>query len=136
MARYIKPVAQGGATPLIRYVSNALLARIKQTDYDDYSSVLPIVKNGLSSDASYQRETTRTEESLQSWEALQQLCYACCTGDITADLASIEDRIMRANNYWGKIAQAGFTAGVEAQCERLESMRGGIRLFREWAELT
>lgn len=137
MGRYIKPMMQGGATPLIRYVSNTLLARIKQTDYDNYVRVLPLVKNGLSSDAYYEEETTRhQEEALQSWESLHHLCVACFSGDIAFDLAAIKTKIEQAKGYWGQIGESGLTSGVEAQCDRLDAMLGGIRLFTEWAELT
>ncbi len=135
MGRYIKPAVPGGNAPLIRYVSNALLARIKQTDFDNYSSVHSLVKNRLSLDKYYKDETTRVEESLQTWEALKQLCGECCTGDIVSDLSSFEERITKATKYWGEIAQAGFSSGVEAQCDRLNAMRAAIGLFREWAEL-
>jgi hypothetical protein len=136
MGRYIKPAAQGGSAPLIRYVSNALLARIKQTDYDNYSSVLPLVRNGLPSDEYYEGETTRPQESLQTWAALNKLCSVCCTDDIASDLATIEGRITKAAGYWSRIAESGFTSGVEAHYEHLEAMRDGINLFRKWAELT
>jgi hypothetical protein len=136
MERYIKPPVQGGSAPLVRYVSNALLARIKQNDYDNYSRILPQVKNRLSSDAYYTRVTTRAEEALQTWDALNRLCIDSCQGDTADDLIRFEERITQATKHWSRIAQAGLSQGVEAQYERLEAMSGGISLFREWAELT
>jgi hypothetical protein len=136
MGRYVKPPTQGGSAPLIRYVSNPLLARIKQTDYDNYLSVLPFIKNKLSSDAYYKEETTKSEEALQTWEALAQLCASCVTGSIETDLSAFEDRLKKADKYWSLLADAGLTAGVEAQRDRLEAMQDAITLFRKWAELS
>lgn len=136
MGRYLKPKAQGGSAPLIRYVSNSLLARIRQTDYDDYRKVVGGVANALDSDKYYNNETTRTQEAIQTWDALGALCTKVSTGDISSDLMAFEARIERAGILWGEIADAGLSAGVEAQLERLTAMREGIRLFREWAELT
>jgi len=136
IGRYVKPPTQGGSAPVIRYVSNPLLARIKQTDFDNYVRVLPLVKNKMKSDVFYEEETTRAEEALQTWDALTQLCAKCHTGDLDVDLLAFEDRITRAEKYWGMLAEAGFTTGVEAQCDRLDAMKGAITLFRKWAELS
>lgn len=136
MARYVKPPSQGGSAPVIRYVSNALLARIKQTDFDNYVKVLPLVRNRLKSDGFYEEETARKEEAIQTWEAISQLCKKCCNENLEDDLVNFEDRIIKADKYWSTIAEAGFTSGVEAQQDRLEAMRGAISLFREWAELS
>lgn len=136
MARYVKPPSQGGSAPVIRYVSNALLARIKQTDFDNYVKVLPLVRNRLKSDEFYEEETARKEEAIQTWEAISQLCKKCCSGNLEDDLVNFEDRIISAHKYWSMLAEAGFTSGVEAQQDRLEAMSGAISLFREWAELT
>jgi len=136
MGRYVKPPTQGGSAPLIRYVSNPLLARIKQTDYDNYLSVLPFIRNKLSSDTYYKEETTKSEEALQTWEALTQLCANCVKGNIETDLSAFEERLKKADKYWNMLAEAGLTAGVEAQRDRLEAMQDAIILFREWAELS
>lgn len=136
MGRYIKPPTQGGSAPVIRYVSNGLLARIKQVDYDNYREVISGVDNSLESDNYYSGETTKTEEALQTWDALHSLCNDSYSGDIEADLKSFEARITQAVALWNQTAGSGLTGGVEAHIDRLDAMRDGIQLFREWAELT
>ena len=140
MSHYIKPASKGGSTPLIRYVSSSLLARIKQTEYDDFITIDSRVANGLSSDDSYNKshedETTRCEEALQSWDALNSLSATCITGDIYEDLDGFINRIATARQIWSQLEEAGFTGGIEAHLEKLTAMENGIKIFREWAELT
>ncbi|MFO7535921.1 MAG: hypothetical protein R6X19_09635 [Kiritimatiellia bacterium] len=136
IGRYIKPKTQGGAAPLVRYVSNPLLARIKQTEFNNYVSIVPEIKNKLSSDLYYEAEPTRAEEALQTWQAISKMCDSCSSGKIKKDLVEFERRIDHAKSLWSRVEEAGFTGGVEAQYERLDAMLGGISLFREWAELT
>jgi len=136
MRRYVKPPSQGGSAPVIKYVSNALLSRVKQTEFDDYRAVCPQVANGLASDAYYDIETSRTQEALQTWGAIKSLSDSSITGDIAADLMSFDETINEAERLWNLIAGTGLSAGVEAHLERLRAMRSGIRMFSEWAELT
>ena len=137
MGRYIKPPTRGGQTPLIRYVSNALMARIKQTDYDDYKQIDPRVTNNLTSDAyyAYGHEITRCEEVLQTWDAINEHCSACISDDICGDLDGFASRIEQARHIWSNLEEAGFTGGIEAQLEKLDALENGISLFKQWAEL-
>lgn len=138
MKRYYKPPNQGGSPPLIRYVSNALLSRVKQTDFFAYAGMLPEVENGLETDLFYDPETedtSRQQEALQSWDALATLCRECITGNTAVDLKGFAARIERAENLWAELAGAGMSSGVEAQLERLGSMKSAIQLFKRWAEI-
>jgi len=80
-------------------------------------------------------EPSRTEESLQSWEALNVLSKEFCTGNINGDLARFKVYIDRADELWAELQEAGFTQDVEPNRERLEAMKEGIKLFEQWAEL-
>lgn len=140
MNNYIKPASSGGSTPLIRYVSTALMARIKQTEYDDFIVIDSRIANGLSSDDGYNKthenETTRCDEALQSWDALSSLSTDCITGDIYDDLDGFLSRITTARQIWSQLEEAGLTGAIEAHLEKLSALESGIQIFREWAELT
>lgn len=135
MSRYVRK-AGGGQYPLIRYVSNPLLARVKQTDYLAYAAVLPQISNGLAHDSAYQSELKdRTVEALQSWGALTALCNTFCTGTIKRDLDQFAAHIKQAKQLWAGLQQAGVGQDVEANIERLDAMEEAIHIFKEWAEI-
>lgn len=135
ISRYVRQTG-GGRSPAIRYVSTALMARLRQSEYLDFRSVVPEVENGLKLDSEFNdSEPSRTIEALQSWEALSALCASCSTGDLDADLAMLSEHIERAMQLWIALQQAGFSQEIEANMERLNAMREGIDAFREWAEI-
>ncbi len=135
LGRYLRPRSQGGATPLIRYVSNPLLARIKHEEYRAYNEIIGGASNDLPCDRFYASEPTRTEEVLQTWEALNQLCKTYVSGETDENLDVFSKGIEHARSLWGELSEAGLTTGVEAHLERLAAMKEGISLFRKWAEL-
>ena len=138
LKRYIKPPNQGGSAPLVKYVSNSLLSRIKQTDFFAFAGFLPEVENHLESDQYYDpetEETSRQEECLQSWNALSSLCEESISGDVADDLAGFRQKIEHAEALWAELAGSGLSSGVEAQLERLAAMKSAIGLFKEWAEI-
>ena len=133
--RYIRET-KGGRPPLRHYISNPLFARIKQTDLLAFKEVLPSIVNELKLDASFlSEEPTRTEEALQSWEALSAQCKTHCSGNLKDDLENYDAYLEDALIKWSRLYQAGFPQGNEANTERIEAIREGIEIFREWAEL-
>lgn len=135
MGKYARE-AGGGRFPLIRYVSAPLLAHVKQNALDTFRAVVPEVATGGRLDAAYaDREPSRTEEALQSWEALSLLCEGAHSGDLAADLVRYKGRVARAFDMWSRLQGAGFSEEVEPNIERLEAVRDGISLFEKWAEL-
>jgi hypothetical protein len=135
MSRYVRTGA-GGQYPLVRYVSNPLLARVKQTDYLAYAAILPQISNGLPHDRVYMSELKdRADEALQSWEALSALCATYCTGDLEQDLDRFAAHIKQAQQLWVGLQQAGVGQDVEANMELLGAMDEAIRIFKEWAEI-
>lgn len=135
MGKYVKS-GGGGRTPVIRYVSTPLLSHIRQSDFLDYQSVIPEIASNTPSDTIYNREEpSRTEEALQSWEAIQALSCSCITGDIVVDLGNFKQRVQRASEFWAALQAAGFSQDIEANLERLEAIKGGVTLFEKLAEL-
>ena len=135
MNKYLKEVS-GGKSPIIRYVSNALLSRIKQTDYIAFKAILPNVANGGKYDDIYENEEpSRTDEALQSWEAISAICNKFCLGNIDQDLRIFDAYVDQASQMWAELYEAGFSQEIEPNMERLESIQEGIKLFKEWAEI-
>lgn len=135
MNRYVKE-GGGGRAPIVRYVSNSLLARVKQTDFIAFQAELPEIANGLEHDSVYENgEPSRTQEALQSWSALSALCSGYPSADITGDLNRFSEHIQHAILLWTRLQEAGFSQEIGPNIERLEAMRGAIGIFREWAEM-
>jgi len=136
MNRYLRAARGGGQYPVIRYVSNPLLARVKQPDYMEFKAVHPQVANGLGCDVIYEEgEPSRTVEALQSWEALSALCNDYCSGDVERDLPAFSSYIDRAVQLWTELQASGFRQDVESNLERMKIMRDAIDIFKEWAEI-
>jgi len=136
MDRYVRS-ASGGRYPAVRYVSCSLMARVRQSHYLNFKSVVPAVANGLPLDMEFEAaEPSRTIEALQSWEAISSLCRSYCTGNMNADLAAISAHIERAIPIWMQLQEAGFSQEIEANLERLDAMREAIVIFKEWAEIS
>lgn len=135
LSKYIR-TAGGGRYPLVRYLSVPLLSRIKHTDYENYRSVVPEVVNDLSYDSCFDgAEPTRTEEAVQSWEALTYLARESESLDVESALNDLREKIEEALRLWDELRNAGFMQEIEPNVERLEAMRAGIKLFERWAEL-
>lgn len=133
--RYIRQQA-GGRYPRIRYVSAPLVANVLQTEYAAYREVVPEVENGLTTDAYYRdREPSRTEAAVQSWDALSSLSGMLGSGDVFNDLAAFGGSLARARRLWEQIRASGFVNEIEPNLERIEAMSAGISLFSELAEI-
>ncbi len=135
MVNFIRPPNEFRRTPLVRYVSNALLARIKQDEYDSFREFVPAVRNHLPSDEYYERETTREEEALQCWDALSRLSNSVIEGDLANSVSAFIGRIEEARRCWSALTEHGFTEGVEARMEQLDAMSDGLERFMQLAEL-
>lgn len=136
IGRYVRS-ASGGRYPTVRYVSCPLMARVRQSHYLEFKSVIPNIANGLTLDKEFDKaEPSRTIEALQSWEAISSLCESYCTGNINADLEAISVHIERAIHLWLQLQEAGFSQEIEANLERLDAMREAIVIFKEWAEIS
>lgn len=135
MGRYIKSHGRG-QLPLVRYLSKKLINRITINEREAYAEVVPSIMNGLSMDSFYQeREPDRTEEALQSWQALASLNSDMTTGDLSANLIRFEEQIVRAEECYDELYSHGFSERLEANKEYLKALKNSIRIFRELAEI-
>lgn len=135
--RYVRTKG-GGSAPNTRYVSNALMAHIKQTDLDAFSALDSEVLNGIDSDQPYtDGEPSRTEEALQAWDALK--AATDLSGNLIDDSPELIDdfcdKIEESRTRWRHLQSVGLSSEAEQNIERLNAMERGIEIFSEWAEL-
>jgi hypothetical protein len=137
IANFIRPPNEFRRTPLVRYVSNALLARIRQDEFDGFRKFVPAVENNLSSDTYYKpdHETTREEEALQCWDALNHLSNTVATDDVENSLSDFLERLEVARQHWSTLTEYGFSDGVEARMEQFDAMSSAIERFMQLAEI-
>lgn len=135
IGRYIRNEG-GGRQPLRRYISTRLLNRVTVNEREAFVALIPEIANGLSMDVCYEgREPSQTEESLQSWQAIASLNEGASSGDMVADLGRFEQRIETAKACYQELVSSGFTERYEANKEYLEALSGGLKYFREKAEI-
>ena len=136
LGRYIRPERSGGQLPNIRYLSKKLLNRLKLEERENYSEIIPDIKNNLTYDRSYDSGVPdRLIESLQTWEAIASLNKKVIKDDTENSLKELEKAVIDADNAYSKLVSVGFTEGYEAVNEYLTALKESINSFRKLAEL-
>jgi hypothetical protein len=136
MGRYVKPEGPGGQLPTVRYVSKLLFNRIRLNELRVYAEILPGVLNGLPLDAKYTGGTpTRTDEAVQTWEAISSLNTGLVAGDIAQGLARLDDCVTQARAAYACLQSRGLSEGIEAVSEYLTQLANAVQTFRRLAEL-
>jgi len=136
MGRYVKPEGSGGQLPIIRYLSKALLDRIKFDERSAFSTLVPTVVNELPHDDDYNVGIPgRTVEALQTWEALSSLNRDVVRKDLNLSLTNLSTLIERASAAYATLSRYGITGGYETTTEYLDQLSAGIDVFRKLAEL-
>lgn len=129
------PASRGGRQPIKRYLSEKLLNRITFTEREALGELIPGINNGLPHDDDYNPEPDRTEEALQSWEALADLCEKLALGDIDEALQQCKIATMRAEATYAEIGDAGIDLDRKSGAEHLEAFKEGVDSFIEMAGL-
>ena len=135
MGRYIRPEGRGGQLPVVRYVSNLLMNRIRNDELRAYATIVPGVLNGLAHDADYSGVPDRTSEALQTWEAISSLNRGVRDGLIEAKLERLGNRVEQAKAAYAALQRRGLSEGIETVTEYLGQLSGAIENFRRLAEL-
>lgn len=125
----------GGRLPIVRYLSKSLLNRITFSEKDAVSRFVPSVVNGLPRDADYNPEPERSEEVLQSWEALKSLREDLVREDISESLKNCNQAVLRAEQAYSEIASFGMVLDQKSRDDHIMPLLDGMRQFRERAEL-
>jgi len=94
------------------------------------------VLNGLPLDAKYTGGTpTRTDEAVQTWEAISSLNTGLVAGDIAQGLARLDDCVTQARAAYACLQSRGLSEGIEAVSEYLTQLANAVQTFRRLAEL-
>jgi hypothetical protein len=136
MERYLR-VGSGGQPPLKRYLSKPLLNRITINEREAFVEVVPEIMNDLKTDTLYEsREPSRTDEALQTWEAISSLNDHLISGDIERDLAQFKRHTEDAEELYNKLRSHGFSERYEANIEYITTLRESIDVFIQLAEFS
>ncbi len=143
MERFL-PVAKGGRQAIQRYLSKALLNRIRFDEYRAWSEILPDIKNNLQYDSPFEQsadpktqedEPTRNDELYQSWEALKSIINDLVVDDISEGIKKSEATLERADSIYEKIKELGIRPDAKSNRDHVEPLREGIREFRRLAQI-
>lgn len=128
--------ASGGRVPVIRYLSKALLNRIMVSEKDAISKFVPEVINELPHDEDYKPEPERSEEILQSWEAISSLGRELEDADIEDGLKKCRLLVQHAEQIYSEIASSGIPPlDKKSRDDHIQPLLEGLRQFKERAEL-
>jgi len=134
MSRYVSKTS-GGQLPIIRYLSNRLLNRVKFDEREAFSNILPEIDNGLPHDKDYKKgEIDRVVEILQTWEAIAQLNKQVIVSDIHDTLKRLEIALTNAQVAYGRLSHSGFSIDVGVS-NYINTLREGISTFKKNAEI-
>lgn len=135
MGRYIRG-SRGGQLPLVRYLSKTLFNRITVNEREAFVEVVANIMNGLSMDAQYEgREPSRTEEALQSWQAITSIINDVVRDDISESLTRLRNFTGGAREFYDELQSFGFSERYEANLEYLTTLNDSFTIFEELAEL-
>jgi len=133
--RYIRS-GGGGRLPVVRYLSNFILNRIKFDEREAISVLLPEVNNSLPHDTDYESgEPKRKIEVLQTWEAIKQLNTQMIDNDVNVSLQNLENAIIRADTAYARLSGAGFALDIETNREYIAALQEGLKTFKQLAEI-
>jgi len=134
----------GGRLPIPRYLSKLPLNRITHFELSQILELrrfvpgMPDPLNGIETDKLYPPdngyEPDRTDEVLQTWDALSSTCRELCVGEQAEILQQCELAIRRASEAYDAI-ESQIRLDQKSNAEHLEAIREGLRLFRREAEI-
>ncbi len=136
LGKYIRSERSGGRAPNIKYLSKKLLNRLKLEERENYTEIIPDIKNNLLHDHDYDNGVPdRSIESLQTWEAIASLNKDIIRGDIEESVDVLEKAVVDAGDAYSKLVGVGLTEGYGAVNEYLGTLSESINTFRKLAEI-
>jgi len=131
--------ARGGRLPIQRYLSKLLLNRITFFELHQVREVYPDILNGLETDNLYPAdrgsEPERSNEVLQTWQAIQSLNQDLVKGDVKNGLMLCRQAIDMAISAYDIVESRVSRLDVKSNRDHLPAMLEGLRLFADLAEL-
>jgi len=135
ISRYLRTVS-GGRLPIIRYLSNLILNRIKISEREAIAALMPEINNGRPHDTDYESgEPERKVEVLQTWEAIKHLNTQLIDSDVDESLRRLENAINRADAAYTRLSGLGISLNIENNREYINALREGIKTFKQIAEI-
>jgi hypothetical protein len=131
------PPSPGGRRPVYRYLSTRLLNSIKFDELQLLRGRFPEILNGLETDQYYDPEKgslpdTQLQEILQTWESISGFA----TDALPIRLSNCRGWIEAASQQYEQINIApGMRLTGRSNGDHLDSLRDGIKLFAELAEI-
>lgn len=131
------PPSPGGRRPVLRYLSTGLLNSIRFDELQLLRGRFPEVLNGLDTDQFYDTQNGsmpngQMEEVLQTWDAISS--FSPITSEPTMD--DCRKWISEAGGLYERInLSPGMRLNGRSNGDHLESLRGGLDLFAELAEI-
>lgn len=137
MGRYIKSGHAGGRRPNVKYLSKKLLNRITLEERRAYAELIPEVINNLSLDRDYDADSPpdQTKETLQMWESIASLIGDILGKNTEESIINFEKTINESIKIYASLTSYGLSEGFEANTGYLKSLREGINVFKQLAEL-
>ena len=130
--------AGGGRLPIQRYLSKLLLNRITFFELDQLRGDYPDVLNGLPSDELYPEDNgsqpDRSEEVMQTWDAIQSLNDDLVVGDVHDGLNLCHKAVERANAAYDEL-ESSIRLDSKSNRDHLPAISEGLRIFAKLAEL-
>jgi hypothetical protein len=135
-----EPAIPGGQQPTPRYLSCGLINSIRFDELHRIRRRLPSVMNGLPSDDFYSeansRPSDRTQEMLQTWNAIISLNEQLRDGDVIGNLRTCSAWVEYARDLYSQVnAQGGLPLPGRSNDEHLDPIHYGIQMFADLAEI-
>ena len=127
----VKP--SGGRPPTYRYLSKALLNRITFNEKEALQTFIPEIINKLPHDEDFLEN--RTNEVIQSWEALKSLESELIAESINDSIDNCERAIEHARAIYAKVAEIGLPLEKKSRGDHLEALAEAIPQFKKKAQL-
>ena len=135
LSRFL-PEVEGGRSPVIRYLSNHLINRITFAERQACAEIAPEINNHLTHDEEYEGgHPERSNEVLQSWEALAVLNEELVTGDEEENLSLWTNKLELAKETYLKLSTRGITLDYRSNFDHIEPLVEGIEAFKKSAEI-
>ena len=135
LERFAPEKREGGSPPIIRYLSSAILNRIRFDELRALKNNFNQILNNLPTDSLFiEKESDRTDEIMQTWDALATISKEVSQGSAKKNLDILEKKIQDATELYSRIT-AFYQLDKKSLGYHLEPIYYGIKKFKRLAEI-
>ena len=135
LERFAPERKEGGSLPIIRYLSSSLFNRIRFDELSALKERFDTVLNNLDSDSYYdEEEIDRTNEILQTWDALSYMSTEVSKSTVKRNIEIIKKKVNEAINLYSNILQF-YQLDKKSTGIHLEPILDGLEKFKRIAEI-